>query len=390
MSDLYRNAMNARLAKLPATLPGDDGDEEEEETDGLGALPGQGLGPPAMFLNDAAHRPRLTPKTRTKKAPNPEYTPISAATYFEQALMVEVPERGLDFRVYYTPPKTADGAVMVCHHGAGYSGLSFACMAQEIVTMTKGECGVLSVDARRHGRTTAMESHDDSDLSEVSLVQDFAALVKTFFKDPATAPVLILVGHSMGGSVVVRACPLILESKFHVAGVAVLDIVEGSALDALPHMNSILNARPDGFDSPEEAIEWHLNTKAIRNPLSARVSVPNIIKPSDSTSPLVPAYVWRTPLRLTAPFWRSWFEGLSANFLICRTARLLVLAGTDRLDKELMIGQMQGKFQLIVIPSVGHLLHEDDPRGTAETLVEFWRRNERIKLPIKVKKVGEL
>ena len=54
----------------------------------------------------------------------------------------------------------------------------------------------------------------------------------------------------------------------------------------------------------------------------------------------------------------GWFTGLSKNFLAARTARLLVLAGTDRLDKELMIGQMQGKFQLAVVPGVGHMLHE--------------------------------
>ena len=41
-----------------------------------------------------------------------------------------------------------------------------------------------------------------------------------------------------------------------------------------------------------------------------------------------------------------------------RTARLLVLAGTDRLDKELMIGQMQGKFQMEVVPGVGHMIQE--------------------------------
>jgi hypothetical protein len=28
------------------------------------------------------------------------------------------------------------------------------------------------------------------------------------------------------------------------------------------------------------------------------------------------------------------------------------------LDKELMIGHMQGKFQLVVVPGVGHMLHE--------------------------------
>lgn len=153
-------------------------------------------------------------------------------------------------------------------------------------------------------------------------------------------------------------------------------------------MNSLLNARPDGFDSPEEAIEWHVNTKAIRNPKSARVSIPVILRPSGSDSPLVPKHIWRTPLRSTAPYWRSWFEGLSSKFLAARTARLLVLAGTDRLDKELMIGQMQGKFQLMVVPGVGHMLQEDDPTGTAKILTDFWRRNERLVAGIK--KVGEI
>jgi pimeloyl-ACP methyl ester carboxylesterase len=40
-----------------------------------------------------------------------------------------------------------------------------------------------------------------------------------------------LVGHSMGGSVVVRACPMLLEHKYKVAGVAVLDVVEGEFHD---------------------------------------------------------------------------------------------------------------------------------------------------------------
>ena len=56
--------------------------------------------------------------------------------------------------------------------------------------------------------------------------------------------------------------------------------------------------------------------------------------------------------------WTDWFTSLSSLFLSCKTARLLVLAGTERLDRELMIGQMQGKFQLEVISGVGHMLHE--------------------------------
>jgi len=109
----------------------------------------------------------------------------------------------------------------------------------------------------------------------------------------------------MGGSVVVRACPLLFGSGYKIVGVAVLDVVEGSALDALPHMHSLLNARPDGFDSPEHAIEWHVKTNTIQNPNSARVSVPSIIASSTSDSTAAPAYEWRTPLRSTAQYWRS-------------------------------------------------------------------------------------
>ena len=60
----------------------------------------------------------------------------------------------------------------------------------------------------------------------------------------------------MGGSVLTRVCPTLLAHKYQVTGVSVLDVVEGSAVDALPHMHQLLNSRPDGFDSIEEAVEW--------------------------------------------------------------------------------------------------------------------------------------
>lgn len=95
--------------------------------------------------------PLNKPTSRQAHKPNPEYAPISAASYFEQAVEVTVPASQLAFRVYYSPPAAEDGTVMVCHHGAGYSSLSFACFAEEVTTMTQGECGILALDARRHG-----------------------------------------------------------------------------------------------------------------------------------------------------------------------------------------------------------------------------------------------
>ena len=53
-------------------------------------------------------------------------------------------------------------------------------------------------------------------------------------------------------------------------------------------------------------------------------------------------YTWTTDLASTSPYWNGWFEGLSSKFLSARGGKLLILAGTDRLDKELMVGQMQG------------------------------------------------
>jgi protein phosphatase methylesterase 1 len=55
---------------------------------------------------------------------------------------------------------------------------------------------------------------------------------------------------------------------------------------------------------------------------------------------------WRTDLGKTQPFWEGWFTGLSKKFLTGRGGKMLLLAGTDRLDTELTIGQMQGMLLL--------------------------------------------
>ncbi|KAI6039911.1 Alpha/Beta hydrolase protein [Pisolithus marmoratus] len=387
MSQLYRSAINSRLSKLPEP-PAEEGDGDDEITDSLGSLPSQ-MGPLASHRLGSSHN-------RTKKTPNPAYAPISPSGYFAQALQVSLPDRGVDVRAYYTPPRSERGGVFVMHHGAGYSGTSFACLAKELVELMKGEVGVLAFDARRHGKTTATTS--DEDLSMDVLVDDLCAFIQKVFPDPPTSPVFMLVGHSMGGSVVVHACPKLQELKYVISGVAVLDVVEGTAMEALPHMHALLNTRPEGFGSIEEAIEWHVNTHAINNPTSARVSVPSILVPRESSlSPCTRAnqsfeYRWRTPLRSTSPYWETWFASLSSLFLSIRTARLLVLAGTERLDTPLMIGQMQGKFWLEVMSGrgVGHLVHEDDPTRLAEILSDFWRKNERLEVRgTVIKRIGE-
>ena len=85
------------------------------------------------------------------RQPNPVFAPISAAGFFDQALQISVADSGLEFRVYYTPPKSDDGTVFICHHGAGWSGLTYAAFAKEVARVGKGECGILAFDCRGHG-----------------------------------------------------------------------------------------------------------------------------------------------------------------------------------------------------------------------------------------------
>lgn len=80
------------------------------------------------------------------------------------------------------------------------------------------------------------------------LLRDVAAVIEAV----ADNSPIVLVGHSMGGAVAVRAAPLIPN----IAGLAVIDVVEGTAMDALTSMQSFLRSRPNSFATIPQAIEW--------------------------------------------------------------------------------------------------------------------------------------
>ncbi|KAI0234780.1 Protein phosphatase methylesterase 1 [Lamellibrachia satsuma] len=89
-------------------------------------------------------------------------------------------------------------------------------------------------------------------------------------------------------------------------------------------------------------------------------------------------YTWRIDLSKTDKYWRGWFEGLSKLFLGCEVPKMLLLAGVDRLDKDLTVGQMQGKFQMQVLPQCGHAVHEDVPDKVADVLATFMVRHRMV------------
>ena len=89
-----------------------------------------------------------------------------------------------------------------------------------------------------------------------------------------------MVGHSMGGSIATKTVDLIQrehsneEWADHIKGLFIIDVVEGSAMDALPFMENIVRSRPDQFSSLQQVIKYAITSSTIRDLRSARVSIP--------------------------------------------------------------------------------------------------------------------
>lgn len=280
-----------------------------------------------------------------------DFSPLQWDAFFDNKQSVKIEDDS--FCVYI---KGKSGPVFYLLHGGGYSGLTWACFAE--ILCQKVECRVVAPDLRGHGATCC---NDESDLSIEKQVDDVINIHSSLFKDEDVPT--ILVGHSMGGALAVHA----VASKRLKTAVAlcVIDVVEGSAMEALSRMRPFLNSRPQSFDSVEGAIKWCLQTKTAKNTRAARISMPSQIIEVNGK------YKWRIDLAKTEDHWVGWFKGLSNLFLSCSVPKILVLAGVDRLDTELTVGQMQGKFQNTILPKVGHAVQEDSPERLSDVLATF-------------------
>jgi len=261
--------------------------------------------------------------------------------------------------------------------------MSFARFTLSLRKILPG-AGILSLEAREHGSVVVSTTSGEEilDFSISTLVNDAMAMIRGVQEQQkwTQLPPSVFIGHSLGGAVATHiAASGVLSAQL--VGFLVLDVVEGSAIEALSHMRTYLASRPPSFASVDAAVEWHVRSRTIRDAESARASVPSLLIRSEDGR-----WKWRTDLRRTERWWEEWFTGMSGLFLRGRAAKGLILAGTDRLDKELMVGQMQGKFQLTVIPEAGHFVQEDVPDKMAQLAAEFFRRNDRsaMVLPPKV------
>ncbi|KAF9918851.1 hypothetical protein BX616_005026 [Lobosporangium transversale] len=363
-NEMLRNMYKSR----PPPLPPHFGDDDDESSDDI-------------LHNSFSSLTAVHPFKMNRSANyslSDRYAPLAWNEYFENKRYLTVPgdraeEAEITFNIYETHGNSG-APVFVMHHGAGLSALSFALTAKEIKNIVNKDASVLSFDCRGHGETM---SSDDNNLSLDRLAKDLKNVIHAVYGDHP--PEIILVGHSMGGAVVSEAASRGMIPNL--IGVAVLDIVEGVAIETLANMNGWLEKRPNMFRSLDKVVQWGVKSGTVRNVESARVSCPSLVILSKDSTVENPCYIWRTDLAASEQYWKEWFTGLTQKFLSAKAGRLLVLAGTDRLDKDMTIAQMQGKFQMLVFPNSGHAIQEDEPDRMAHELVAFWKRNERLVLP---------
>lgn len=283
----------------------------------------------------------------------------------------------INFQTFYCPPKSESCPLLFCHHGAGSSAMSFWSLAH--LASEELGFGIFAYDARGHGDSTRADSMS-FDLQALS--EDVEFVLEEFIKRHNPANTLCLVGHSLGGAVLCNFLSLRFDAfKFlNLGGFVVIDIVEEMAVRALMSTEAFFQRMPNSFGSYSEVVQWHMDSRLLYNYDSAKVSVCHLVERNAKGR-----LVWKCDLPKLPLFWGTWFSNMSKKFIESTNgsiSKLLLLSTNDTLDKDLMIGQMQGKYQLVVFNNashVGHFLHEDIPRQLMMSILDFVRRIELAK-----------
>ncbi|XP_068569934.1 protein phosphatase methylesterase 1-like [Cebidichthys violaceus] len=325
-----------------------------------------------------------------------DYSPVSWREYFDQMEDVSVgPADNMDvYRIYRAG---SDGPLLVLLHGGGHSSLSWAVFTTAITSRVT--CRVLAMDLRGHGDTLVCHSDD---FSTHTMSSDVANVIGACYGE--TPPPIVLIGHGVGGAIAVHTVSNMLLPT--IVGLVAIDVVEGSATEALHSIQNFLKERPKSFKSMDHAIEWSVKSGQITNLESARVSMVGQVKrceveeadslekagpvtepvtgPDEEScdhscnkenAPTESVYMWRIDLSKSEKYWDGWFRGTSHLFLDCNLPKLLLLAGIDRLDRDLSIGQMQGRFMMQVLPPSGHAVQENRPEKVADAVASFLLRH---------------
>ena len=327
-------------------------DDEEEVNDELNDII-----PDLKNIPNIYDIPQISSSSQTSISKR--YSPIDWKTAFPETIKLND-----NIPIYINGSK---GPNLICLHGTGHSGLSFAPLA-----LVNKNYRVISFDFRGHGYNTMSQGDD---LSEENLIKDTISVLN-YINEKYPLDNIIVIGHSMGGSVATKTCEEIFKNQDKykdlydkIQGLMVIDVVEGTAMEALPFMENIVNNRPETFPSIEKGIEYMFRSGTIKNLQSAKISVPPLLEEIVINGKSM--YKFKTNLMASKKYWNDWCIGLTKSFLSIKVPKTLMLAGIERMDKDLTIAQMQGKYKLSILRNVGHIMHEDAPDKVMGVIDDF-------------------
>ena len=220
-----------------------------------------GLLPPRGGLPSRQSGSRIPPGRRKK-----DYTPVEWNTYWDERHLIGGPD-GDEFNYFTMGDESVDCNILLLH-GGGFSSLSFSLFAKQLRDFVN--CYIIAPDLRGHG---ASRCQNESKLSMEQLTED-AVLI---FDELCQTKPTIIIGHSMGGALAVH-----VSHRTSCVAIIVIDVVEGTAIDALPAMEALLRGRPPKFKNKAHAVEWAVRTGYIKNLASAKISMPSQVQDDPS------------------------------------------------------------------------------------------------------------
>ncbi|CAM9098938.1 unnamed protein product, partial [Ectocarpus fasciculatus] len=259
-------------------------------------------------------------------------------------------------KVYISGCRSTSNLCLLFIHGAGSSAFTWHHQVQQFQDIAL----LIAPDLRGHGGSTA-----SLDMSIDALVEDIAYVI-AHLKNVIRDRRVVLVGHSLGGSIAAKL--LSTHSDCGVAGLIVLDVAEETAIGSLSRTESMLATWPQSFASTDDYAVWCSQNSRPQNIRSARIStLRQLVVGSDGTfSP-------RFDLLKYKSAWPGWFQGFDAAFLESEVPKILVLSHVDNIDRALTIAHMAGAFELRVLgnPFRSHFFQEDSPDELLHIILGF-------------------
>jgi len=96
------------------------------------------------------------------------------------------------------------------------------------------------------------------------------------------------------GAAVATRVAIRTDLGIELQGLVNIDVVEGTAMEALPHMSAFLHQRPASFRTQNEAIKYMVTSGQLRKLESAKLSVPPQLRFEVERE----VYGWRTDLEV--------------------------------------------------------------------------------------------